>query len=110
MLKRWLHAHHLRVRLRVNQTVKAVAGIATNAAALPRVLLVQHDAERRVERSQAQPLPSAQANGPRALRAATPSLSKSCSTATLPCFGLSIGGLSRFTYKKKMAPSQQSKT
>src|SRR5438128_7440626 len=50
-----IHADHLRVRLRVDEAREAVAGVAADAAALPRVLLVEHDADGHVER----PVPDA---------------------------------------------------
>src|SRR5229473_5185080 len=49
MLDCLINAHNLRVGLCAYQTGKAVAGIAANAAALVRVLLVEHDANRYVE-------------------------------------------------------------
>jgi len=45
---------HLRVGLRVNQAGKAVTGLAADAAAGVGIFLVEHDAERRVKRAQAQ--------------------------------------------------------
>src|ERR1700746_2923977 len=46
MLDRFIDAHNLCVGLSAHQAGKAVAGIAANAAALVRVLLVEHDPDR----------------------------------------------------------------
>src|SRR2546430_4113159 len=53
MFDRLIDADHLRVGLGTNQTGESVAGIAANAAALVRVLLVEHDPDRYVEGFQA---------------------------------------------------------
>src|SRR3989441_5006123 len=52
MLERRVHAHDLRIGLGPDEARIAVARGATDAAALPRVLLIQHDAERHMERPQ----------------------------------------------------------
>src|ERR1700758_3039939 len=49
MLDCLIDAYNLRVGLGTDQTGKAVAGIAANAAALVRVLLVEHDPDRYME-------------------------------------------------------------
>src|SRR5438445_8874312 len=49
MLDRFIDAHNLCVGLSAHQAGEAVAGIAANAAALVRVLLVEHDPDRYVE-------------------------------------------------------------
>ncbi len=49
MLDCLVDTHNLRVGLGADQTGKAVAGIAANAAALVRVLLVEYDPDRYVE-------------------------------------------------------------
>src|ERR1700757_1363481 len=49
MLDCLIDAYNLRVGLGTDQTGKAIAGIAANAAALVRVLLVEHDPDRYVE-------------------------------------------------------------
>src|SRR5687767_2812006 len=52
MLECRIHAHHLRVRFRLKETRVTVAGAALDTAAAPRLLLVEHDPERHVERLQ----------------------------------------------------------
>src|SRR6266487_6013767 len=49
------YAADMRVGFGVHQTREAVAGIATNAGALPRIFLIKHDPEWRVKRIQAKP-------------------------------------------------------
>src|SRR5271165_2016726 len=49
MFDRLIYAHNLRVGLRTYQTGKAIAGVAANAAALVRILFVEHDPDRHVE-------------------------------------------------------------
>ena len=49
ILDGFIDAHNLRVGLRANQASKTVAGVAANAAALVRILFVEHDADRNVE-------------------------------------------------------------
>ena len=55
--ERRVDRHHLRVGLGAHQARVAVTGLAPDAAAGPRVALVEHDAERHVERAQADPGP-----------------------------------------------------
>src|SRR5207249_7047025 len=50
VLERRVDADHLRVGLRLDETREAVTGVAPDAAALPRVLLVEHEADRNRER------------------------------------------------------------
>src|SRR4051812_32623531 len=52
MRQRRIDAQHLRVGLRGNETRESVAGIAADAFALARILLIEHDAERGVKRPQ----------------------------------------------------------
>src|SRR6266436_1458737 len=49
MLDCLINADNLRVGLGADQTGKAVAGVAADAAALVRILLVEHDPNRYVE-------------------------------------------------------------
>src|SRR5437762_11121553 len=49
MLQRRQDAADMRIGFGVHQTQEAVAGIATNAGALPRIFLIKHDPERRVK-------------------------------------------------------------
>src|SRR5258708_12149115 len=53
MFDRLIDAHHLRIGLRTHQAGESIAGVAANAAALVRVLLVEHDPDRYVEGLQA---------------------------------------------------------
>src|SRR6266545_2981218 len=54
MCERWIYTDNLGVRLGVDQAGKAVAGVAADAAALVGILFIEHDAERRVKRPQAE--------------------------------------------------------
>ena len=49
MLQRRQDAADMRIGFGVHQTREAVAGIATNAGALPRIFFIKHDPERRVK-------------------------------------------------------------
>src|SRR5437879_9572558 len=53
MLDRLIDAHNLRVGLGAHQAGESVAGVAANAAALLRILFVEHDPDRNVEGLQA---------------------------------------------------------
>src|SRR6516162_4732131 len=53
-LQRRIHAHHMGIRLRVDQTRKTVTCFAANALALMRIFLVEPDAKRYMKRLQSQ--------------------------------------------------------
>src|SRR5207245_11784782 len=53
MLDRLIDAHNLRVGLGAHQAGESVASVAANAAALLRILFVEHDPDRNVEGLQA---------------------------------------------------------
>src|SRR5438552_17947125 len=53
MLDRLINAHNLRVGLGAHQAGESVAGVAANAAALLRILFVEHEPDRNVEGLQA---------------------------------------------------------
>ena len=55
MFDRFIDADNLRIGLGPNQTGEPVAGVAADAAALVRILLVEHDADRHVEGLQSRP-------------------------------------------------------
>src|SRR6266540_2354156 len=55
IFQRRVHAANLRVGLGVDEARMAVAGAATDAGTLARVLLIEHHAERRVKRPQTMP-------------------------------------------------------
>src|SRR5262249_12177602 len=55
MFEGWIDTDDLRIRFGVHQAREAVAGVATNAAALLRVLLIKHDTDRHVERAVSNP-------------------------------------------------------
>jgi hypothetical protein len=55
VFQRGQNAADMCVGLGVHQTREAVAGVATNTGALPRIFLIEHDPERRVKRVQPKP-------------------------------------------------------